>query len=86
MSMYDNKNDNVVWYYNTNTDKYANCSRCVEDDHFKRITSTEDAMNNGFICRWCSWCPAKEGMIRPPNKTSGYDYLVNMWSKLRPKN
>ena len=76
---------NVTWYYYKETDTFANCGHCVRDNEFLKTTTTHDAKIKKWTCRWCEWCPAKDGMVRPHYKTSGYDHLVNMWSNLQPK-
>ena len=74
----------VKWYHTNFAPKVATCSFCTSDDQFSLVSTTEYIIKtkNNITCRFCKWCPEKDGTDRPVSKTSPYKYKVDLFNEL----
>jgi hypothetical protein len=63
----------MKWYFRNKEATAMCCSLCVKDDGYSMISSTKyiAEMPQTVTCKYCGWCPKKDGLIRPDAKISG---------------
>ena len=70
----------MKWYYTNKSQTEMCCSECVLDDQFSIICTTQyvSELPQTVVCRFCKWCPKKDGLSRPNDKTSGYQSQISL--------
>ena len=79
--------DDSKWFYTDIKSEVMYCSHCYEDDQYMMVDSTRYiiTMKQNVICKFCSWCPKKHGIIRPDSLHSGYVSKINCYRKMPDK-